>query len=345
MAGKHQAAVLSAAGSQISITDRATPSPGPDEILIETKAVAFNPVDYYQRDLGRPATLVYPAVLGSDIAGIVAKVGSNVSDGPSVGSRVLALATSYYHDGLADYGAAQKYTLTGFECVTPLPDAISFEEGAMLPLAALTALSAYTTLGISLDTKYTAEDRQGFLVWGGSSSVGSLAVQTAKALGFTVYATAGPKNLEYVRKLGADAVFDYKSADVVSQITRKAKEDGIHLRTAHVIVNDSLQQTLDVLKQTKGDGPAKVAHAPLLPPDAPALEGTEIKFTFPPTDPDARNSHVDQCFRIWLNDALRSGVVVPSPRLQIVSGGLEGVNDALDMLRAGVSCTKLVISI
>ncbi|KAL8787061.1 MAG: hypothetical protein Q9213_002403 [Squamulea squamosa] len=345
MSGKHQGAVLLSTGNALSIIDRDTPEPGPDEVLIETKAIAVNPVDYYQRDFGRPPIPFFPAVLGEDVAGRVVKVGSSVFNAPAPGSRVIAFASSFYHNGSPDHGAFQKYTLARSEGVIPLPDTISFEEGAILPLAVLTALSAYTTLGIPLDTKYSPSDKQAILIWGASSSVGSLAVQSAKSMGFTVYATAGARNLEYVKALGADAVFDYKSSDVVSQIANKVKEDDITLRTAHVIVDNALQQTLDVLKLTRGDGPARVAHAPLIPEDAPTLERTDIKFTFPPTDPDERNKHIYECFNIWLKDGLNSGTVVPSPRIQVIPGGLGGLNDALDTLKAGVSGTKVVVSL
>ncbi|KAL8670470.1 MAG: hypothetical protein Q9168_004994 [Polycauliona sp. 1 TL-2023] len=344
MSGKHQAAVLQTPKSRLSILDRDTPEPGPNEILIQTKALAVNPVDYYQRDAGMPPIHSYPAVLGSDVAGHVLKVGSNVSDPPPIGSRVLAFASSF-GNGSPDHGAFQRATLAQSEAVTPLPDHLSFEEGAILPLAVLTALSAYSTLGIPLDTKYTPKDKQAILIWGGSSSVGSLAVQSAKTMGFTVYATAGAKNLEYVKNLGAHAVFDYKSSDVVSEIANKAKEDGVILRTAHVIVENALQQTLDVLKLTKGDGAAKVAHAPLLPENAPTLENTMIKFTFPPADPEEAKKHIHHCFQIWLKDGLSSGTVVPSPRIQVAPGGIGGLNDALDTLKAGVSGTKIVVSV
>ncbi len=345
MPGNHQAAVLHSAGSPLSVIDRDTPEPGPDEVLIETKAIAMNPVDYYQRDFGRPPIPSYPAVLGEDVAGLVVKVGSNVHDVPPPGSRIIAFASSFYQNGSPDHGAFQKLTLARSEGVIPLPDTLSFEEGAILPLAVLTALSAYTSMGIPLDTKYHADDKQAILIWGASSSVGSLAVQSAKTMGFTVYATAGAQNLEYVKTLGANAVFNYKSSDVVSQIADKAKEDGVVLRTAHVIVDNALQQTLEVLKLTKGDGPAKVAHAPLIPEDAPTLEGTEINFTFPPTDPDDRNKHIHECFHTWLKEGLSSGTVVPSPRIRVVPGGIGGLNNALDTLKAGVSGTKVVVSV
>ena len=345
MPEKHQAAVLLSVGHPLSVVDRDTPEPGPDEVLIETKAVAVNPVDYYMRDFGRPPVPFFPAVLGEDVAGVVVKVGSNVSNAPPPGCRILAFASSYYQNGSPDHGAFQRYTVARSEGVIPLPDTLSFEEGAILPLAVLTALSAYTTLGIPLDTRYTPEEKQAILIWGASSSVGSLAVQSAKIMGYTVYATAGAHNLEYVKTLGANAVFDYRSSDVVSQVVNKAKEDGVTLRTAHVTVNNALQQTLDVLRNTKGDGPAKVAHAPILPEDAPTLEGTEIKFNYPPTDPDERNKHISNCFNVWLKDGLSSGTVVPSPRIQVVPGGIGGLNDALDTLKAGVSGTKVVVSV
>ncbi|KAL8955053.1 MAG: hypothetical protein Q9183_006810, partial [Haloplaca sp. 2 TL-2023] len=96
---------------------------------------------------------------------------------------------------------------------------------------------------------------------------------------------------------------------------------------------------------TKGDGAAKVAHAPLLPEDAPTLEGTEIKFTYPPTDPETRNEHIGKCFQGWLKDGLATGAVVPSPRVQVVEGGIGGLNEALNVLSKGVSGTKIVVSV
>lgn len=183
------------------------------------------------------------------------------------------------------------------------------------------------------------------LIWGGASSVGTLSVQSANSLGFTVYATASPKHHDHLKKLGAHAVFDYKAGDVVSQIVEAVKNDGVNMHTAHCVVDGGLQPTLDVIKETKGDAAAKVAHSPMLPPDHPTLENTEITFNFPSMDPAERSKHIYQCFHEWLNDGLRSGSVVPSPALQIEGGGLDGLNAALDKLRAGVSGAKIVLPI
>lgn len=345
MAGKHQAAILPQKGGPLSVGDRATPEPGPNEVLIEVKVVALNPVDYYQRDLGIPPVPSYPAVVGSDVAGLVAKVGSNVFNALPSGSRAIAFASSFYQNGSPDHGAFQKYALAQSEGVIALPDALSFEVGAIFPLAVLTALSAWTTIGIALDTKYKPQDKQAVLIWGGASSVGTFAVQSAKLMGFTVYVTASPKHHEYLKKLGADAVFDYKASNALSQIIDTVKKDGVTLRTAHCVVEGSLQPTLDVLKTTKGDAVAKVAHSPPLPPDAPTLDGTEVKFNLPPMDPAERNEHMYKCFHVWLQNGLKSGTVVPSPRVQVEAGGLEGLNKALDTLKAGVSGTKIVVPI
>ena len=345
MAGKHQAAILPQKGGPLSVVDRATPEPGPNDVLIEVRAIALNPVDYFQRDFGMPPVPSYPAVVGSDVAGLVVKVGSNVSNAPPSGSRAIAFASSFYQGGSQDHGAFQKYVLAQSEGVIALPDALSFEEGAVFPLAVLTALSGWTTIGIPLGTKYTPQDKQAVLIWGGASSVGTFVVQSAKLMGFTVYATASAKNHEYLKKLGADVVFDYNASDVVSQIIDTVKKDGVTLRTAVCVVEGSLQPTLDVLKNTKGDTVAKVAHAPPLLPGAPTLEGAEIKFVLPPMDPAERSDHIYKCFHVWLRDGLNSGTVVPSPRVQVEAGGLEGLNKALDTLKAGVSGTKIVVQV
>ncbi|KXX73817.1 Zinc-binding alcohol dehydrogenase domain-containing protein cipB [Madurella mycetomatis] len=345
MTQTHLAAILPQKGGPLSVQERPTPEPGPNEVLIEVKAVALNPVDYYQRDMGFPPVPVYPAVIGSDTAGVVAKLGSNVTTVPKPGSRVIAFASSFYQNGSPDHGAFQKYALAQSEGVTPLPDSLSFEEGAVIPLGFMTALAAWTTIGIPLSTRYKPEDKQAVLIWGGASSVGTFSVQSARTLGFRVYVTASPKHHSYMKKLGADAVFDYKAGDVVAQIVAAVKNDGVRMHTAHCVIADGLQPILDVLKETKGDSPAKVAHSPVLPPDHPTLENTQIVFTMLPMDAGARDKLIHEYFQVWLNDGLQSGSIVPSPSIKVEGGGLEGLNAALDKLKGGVSGTKIVVPI
>ncbi|KAI1116490.1 GroES-like protein [Nemania sp. NC0429] len=342
MAKTHPAAISAEKGSRLTIVERATPEPGPNDILIEVKAVALNPIDYAQRDFGLPPVPVYPAVLGIDAAGVVVKVGSAVT-GLAPGARVFGLVSSFFQNGVAEYGSFQKYALARSEGIIPLPDSLSFEEGAIFPLGLFTALTAWTSVGISLDTRHTPADKEAVLIWGGASSVGTFAIQTAKILGFTPYVTASPKHHEYLKKLGAHAVFDYRADDVISQIVDAVKKDGVNLRTAHGVVDTSLEPVLEVIKQTKGDATAKVASSAFLAPGHATLENTEIAFTAASYDEAERNVHIHKCFHEWLAGGLKSGSIVASPSVQVEAGGLEGLNAALDKLKAGVSGVKIVV--
>lgn len=341
----HLAAVVPQLGGPLAVVSRPTPSPGPKEILIDIKAVALNSVDCKQRDAGIPNVVAYPHIAGCDAAGIVAAVGRDVRSSLTVGSKVIGLVSSFFHLGNSDYGAFQKLALVDADAVVALPDNLSFEEGAALPLGVMTALTAWTTIGISLDTRYAVADKQAVLIWGASSSTGTYAVQTAKTLGFRVYATASARHHERMKKLGADAVFDYADSDVVEQIVRAVKADGVKLHTAHAVVAGVLQPVLDVLKQTKGDHHAKVAHSPVLLDGHPTLDDTTILFTFPDLDEAKRTQHTHKVYQEWLAEGLKTGSIVPGPKIQPEEGGLGGLNSALDKLNAGVSCTKIVVSI
>ncbi|GAP89720.2 putative polyketide enoylreductase [Rosellinia necatrix] len=126
----------------------------------------------------------------------------------------------------------------------------------------MTALTSWTTIGISLDTRYTPQNKEAVLIWGGASSVGTFAIQSAKILGFTAYATASPQHHQYLKKLGAHADFDYQASDVAAQVVGATKVNGINLRTAHCVVDGSLEPVLAVLRQTEGDAVARVVHSP-----------------------------------------------------------------------------------
>ncbi|KAK5108712.1 hypothetical protein LTR62_007859 [Meristemomyces frigidus] len=345
MSGQHKAVVLPQKGGPLAIEGRSTPHPGANEYLVQVRAVAMNPIDYYQRDLGIPPISQYPTVLGGDVAGVIAEVGSGVEHPLKKGTRVIAGASAFWQNNDPDYGAFQQYVLVSSGIVTTLPDEYTFEQGAVIPLAAITALTAYFTVGISIDTKHSAQDKQAYLVWGAASSVGTYAVQIAKAMGYTVYATASSKNHEYIKSLGAHAVFDYNDNDVVDQIIMAVKNDGVKLADAHMVVTGGLQPTLDVLKATKGSAQARVAHAPMLPADHPTLENTMIAFNFPPMDPGERAAFYKKCVHGWLAGALEAGSVVSSPPVELEGKGLESIDKALDAMKAGVSCRKIVVTI
>ncbi|PPQ88219.1 hypothetical protein CVT25_005185 [Psilocybe cyanescens] len=340
--GHHLAAIIPSKGSLFEVSERPTPTPGPDELLIHVKAVALNPIDYYRLYIGAFVE-VYPATIGSDYAGIIVAKGSNVSsEDLQVGTRVLGISASYAAKGAPDYGAFQERVLVPATAVTPLPDAVSFNEASVLPLAVLTAWSGWYQLGLPRDAVFTPEDKRGLIIWGGASSVGSVVVQAAKLLGFVTYVTASEKHHAYLKELGATRLFDYKGADVVEQIVKAIKEDGVAVQYAYHAIGD-LQGTLDVLQKVKGEGIATVAHAPVLAPDAPKADGIEVKFVIPPMEPSQTAEFIQFVFTVWLKEKLAKGEIVASPRLQIVEGGLSSLQKGLDEWKNGVSGTKLVV--
>ncbi|KAK9449307.1 chaperonin 10-like protein [Limtongia smithiae] len=340
----HLAYYLPAAGAPAELIQRATPTPGPGELLIETKAVALNPLDWYQRGWG--FHIKHPAVIGSDVAGIVIATGTDVPAGaPKVGARVLAMAPSFYSFGKPDYGALQEKVVVSSADIMELPDSMSFVDAATFPMAILTAWSGWYSIGLRRDTSYTAADKKCMLVWGGASSIGGMAVQTAKTMGYTVFASASPKNFDYVKSLGAAKVFDYHDTDVVEQIVRAAKEDGLSISTGFDSAGD-MKSCHAILKEFGTESePALLSEArPFTPEQEPITPGVMMKFIVPPENDIERAEFVAFIFA-WLKQHIADGSVVPSPPARVVEGGLAGVDAALDILQKGVSCEKLVVEI
>ena len=343
MSTEHLAAILPFEGGPLSIESRPTPTPGPNELLIEVKSIALNPIDYYMRDMGFMIAS-YPAVVGSDIAGTVISVGSSLpSDAPQVGARVAAFAPCFPKRGAPDYGAFQKRVLVPAAATVPLPDTVSFSEAAILPMAVQTTWAGWYSMGIPCDMTFKAGPNQGMLVWGGASSVGSAAIQTANLLGFKVYATASTKHHEYLKTLGARRLFDYKDEHVVTSIVKTVREDQVALYLGYDSVG-ALQPCQQVLKRLNGDGTKLVTTVPLKP-DSPVAEGVDTVFVAAPADEAQRNEFSHFVFGEWLKKKLATGAFKPSPGLKVIEGGLEGLNQGLDELRKGVSGFKLVVEV
>lgn len=133
----HLAAVATGKAQPLEVQERQTPKPGPHELLIEVKSIALNPIDYKTRDFGF-AIAGYPAVFGSDIGGVVLEVGSEVSDIFKPGTRVAAFAPSYFVKGSPDYGAFQQRSIIPATNACPIPDTLTLDEAATLPMAVAT---------------------------------------------------------------------------------------------------------------------------------------------------------------------------------------------------------------
>jgi NADPH:quinone reductase-like Zn-dependent oxidoreductase len=337
----HLAAVLHAKGTPLTIEKRTTPTPGPRELLISVQCIALNPVDVIMRDVGYMITS-YPAIPGSDISGTVLSIGTDApSMTPKVGSRVLAMAPAFYKQGNPDYGGFQTRVVVPVQNVCAIPDQLSLYEATILPMACVTSWSAMYTLGVDENTASVA---QGFLVWGGSSSVGSAMIQLAKSMGFVVYTTASEKHHAYLKNLGVSKCFDYRSESVVDQIVDAVKQDGLKMQYGLDAIGFQFKPSIEILKRT-GDGAAKLATSKHFGDTSPSIPEVEVLFVKGPQGEEARNQFSGFLFNQWLKEKLEKKEWVPSPRIEIVEGGLVSVNVALDKLKCGVSCTKLVMEV
>ncbi|KAF4972508.1 hypothetical protein FSARC_932 [Fusarium sarcochroum] len=380
----HLAAVSLAKGQPFEIQSRPTPKPGPGELLIAVKSVAINPADAIMRDQGLFIT-TYPTVIGFDMSGLVLEVGENVppgatKDGPSPcfqpGTRIAAYSASAWRSCDPDYGPFQERCLVPWQHAVPLPDqGMSWNSAATLPVSVQVPLSAWDMMGIPRMEEVTAstsvsssagtdsehnkrvQKREALLIWGASSSIGTMGVQTARLLCedpsspfAAVYATAGSANKDYVRSLGAARVFDYKDPGVVNAIVSAAKKDGLIIRNCFLATGD-LELCQAVLKAFVEDGQmvdkktAKIGSAPLLPPDAKVVDGVEVIFVMPSMVEEERLEQFRYWMGTWLRLNLAKGTIQPSPEPRVVGKGLKAINAGLDKMLQGVSCEKLVVEI
>lgn len=345
----HLAAISPSKGAPLQVVSRTTPKPGPHDLIVEVHSIALNPIDVYQRDLAFPPLAGFPSVLGSDIGGVIVAAGSSVSpDVPKPGTRVAAFAQTFFVQGAPDYGAFQKLAMIPANLVSAIPDSMTFNEASLLPMAVATAWGGFYTIGLPRNTHYSPADKQGMLVWGGASSVGSAVIQIAKTMGFSIYVAASEKHTAYLKTLGATHVFDYKNPDIVSNIVAAAKADGVQINWGYDAVGQ-LALSTGVLSQAKSIDTVKLASAvhPLQVAGwgDTKVPGVDVAFVAAPTDVDERAEHLKFITQGWLQEKLATGEFVPSPKIRVVPGGLEALNEALDILKAGVSGEKIVVEI
>jgi NADPH:quinone reductase-like Zn-dependent oxidoreductase len=197
----------------LEFRDVPTPVAGEDEVLVEVRAAAVNAHDWHVMR-GDPylARLVTPAVFGRrgpkrtvrgrDFAGLVAAVGRHVTD--------LRPGDEVYGDLGQRDGAFAEYACVPRGQVARKPANVTFEEAAAVPLAANTAL-------MGLRDAADVQAGQRVLVNGASGGVGTFAVQLAKSFGATVTGVCRTRNVDLVRRLGADHLVDYTRDDFTGE--------------------------------------------------------------------------------------------------------------------------------
>jgi NADPH:quinone reductase-like Zn-dependent oxidoreductase len=168
------------------------PVPNDDEVLIKVHAVSLNAADYRSMKMG---IIPKRKIFGADISGRIEIVGKNITQFKP-GDEVMGDLASFGFGGLAEYVTAPERAL-----ITK-PYQISFEEGATLPMAALTALQA-------LRDKGNIQKGHKVLIVGSAGGVGTFAVQLAKYFEAEVTGVCSSKNAQQTLSLGANYVIDY----------------------------------------------------------------------------------------------------------------------------------------
>ena len=178
--------------------DLPDPSSGAGQVLVEVKAVSINPVDWkIKQGVARLVTgCRFPRIFGADFAGIVRETGEGVT-ALKPGDRVYGSRSAVFNR----HGALAQLRAVGQVHVRPLPEKMSFEEAASLPVAALTALNGLRKCGVGKGTHV--------LINGGTGGVGHFAVQIARAREAIVTVTCSEANRDLAISLGADEVMGY----------------------------------------------------------------------------------------------------------------------------------------
>ncbi|MFQ5879615.1 MAG: zinc-binding dehydrogenase [Dehalococcoidia bacterium] len=201
----------------------ATPTPGAGEVLVQLRAAALNRRDVWIRT-GRQGTAFFPCIPGSDGAGVVAAVGPGVTR-TAVGQEVVVNPVlsddtcSFCHAGLHSLcdnfdiigtrvaGTYAEYIKVPENAAVPKPSALTWEEAAALPVAALTAYHL-------LFTRARLGPGETVLILGIGGGVATFALQMAKFAGATAFVTSSSDDkLARAKKLGADAVINYRRED------------------------------------------------------------------------------------------------------------------------------------
>lgn len=368
----NQAAWLIKADEALQVGNAPLPTAGPGELVVKNAAIAINPLDCHMQESG-VFVQQWPGIFGCDVAGEVHEVGSDTQRFKK-GDRVIGYVCcgvhfgpeqktdpsfSYHYrhainlvSGRPQDGAFALYTVIPVNKAAILPDAISFADGVVVPFAleaAVCALSlkepgiampgvATPALGLpypSLDN--TAMSSKTLVVYGGSSSVGSMTTQLATAAGIQVISIVGAHNFEFSKRCGAAQVFDHKdpflAAKVVEAVGKLGQQEFVGIFDA-IASPETYDQDLAILAKL-GGGHLACVHPP--PSNVPTNVKAGMIF--------AVNNIATPVWEDYVTPALEAGKLQCLPPPSIVGKGLEHIQEALKKSKAGVSATKLVVEL
>jgi len=218
----------------LQIEEISTPQPDANQVLVRVEAVGVNPVETYIRSGAYAVLPTLPYTPGKDAAGVIESVGANVKSA-RVGDRVYISGTST--------GAYAQFMLCEEDDVHPLPEKISFAQGAAIN-------TPYATAYRALFQRAKVIAGETVLVHGASGGVGTAAVQLARAAGLIVFATGGTeRGRELVLENGAHHVFDHRAPDYLEKAVAQTKKGGFDV-ILEMLANVNLGKDLFALAKS-----------------------------------------------------------------------------------------------
>ncbi|KAI0694763.1 GroES-like protein [Earliella scabrosa] len=335
------------------VTDWPVPTPGPNEVLVKVVTAAINPADAMIQTYGVPFITQYPFIGGLDGAGVIEELGSEVQE-LQKGDQVL------FPGGFEPkYASFQEYKIVPAENVAKIPDNLSFEQAATVPLGLATVATgtwSHHPEARSIDllapweeggmTKYVG---QAAFVSGGSSSVGQYAIQMAKLQGFSpIITTSSLKHEEWLKSLGATHVIDRSLPipDILAELPKITGGKPILYAFDAIGAAETQNMAYDALAP---GGALVQTRALSLDPGLQAKierDGGSKKVVGPFASlqvPGNKALGVELYKR--LTEWLETGVVVPN-RFVVLPGGLTGIPEGCERLKSNkVSGEKLVVRI
>ncbi|CAM1504650.1 Fc.00g022410.m01.CDS01 [Cosmosporella sp. VM-42] len=243
----------------------------PTYVLVKTNSIALNPTDWkhVHKKLAAPN-----GIAGCDFSGTVVEVGAGVTKPFNPGDRVAGTAHGSNFSQPED-GCFAEYAIVKGDILMKIPDGLSFDAAAALPLGLGTVGQGLFQLGAKLNLPTDpVKDNTPVLIYGGSSATGSLAIQFAKLAGYKVLTTCSPRNFDFVRSLGADAVFDYRDPDSGKKIN-EATNNSLKL----VWDTISLPTSAGICAEALSSDPAGARYGTILPVELPGRRDVETNAT------------------------------------------------------------------
>jgi NADPH:quinone reductase-like Zn-dependent oxidoreductase len=263
-----RAVVITGAGPQrFELADVPVPANGPDEILVRVGAVGVGIHDSYFL----PTGISMPFPIGIEAAGVIERVGTDVTHRHRPGDRIAFVSANQLKGGTwAEYAVVRADSL-----IIPVPEELGLEQAAAVPVAGNTTLRALRTLP-------SIPEGGSVFVAGASGAIGTFAIQLARRRGWHVAGSASPQNHGYLASLGAALTVDYRDPTWPQQV-RQWMPSGVDAALA--VQPSTTASSADVVK----DGGTVVT----ISGDTPATPARRVTVTLPSHTIDVRDELID----------------------------------------------------